>query len=872
MLTEIPLQHRVLRHLIDENMQSRRNQIIDANPDTCRWILEDSEEYLEASESDSDSNGGSSPYSPSDADSDADSGSIQSSASVKENPDWEAELQHRCEIRSKFIQWLANGQDILHVSGNAGSGKSTLMKFIAQHERTIEELEAWAGTKQLIFSQFYFWAAGTESQQSMQGLYRSLLFQTLSQCPELIEKVFCDQVDRMRRSGAQVDPAVERMQGFDDAQVRDAFELLLNQAHDANYRMCFLLDGLDEFKGKPLEHENLALKLESWTLDGSVKLLVSSRPWPEFENVFVANDTIYLHQLNHFDIKTYCFERLEQDREYNQIRGDEDMLDIEAVVDDIVSGSQGIFLWAHLVLDNILQGVRQRDSITTLRAKVQEYPADLDSLYDKLREPIEKSPIDRNRANRMLLLALHAPDKFCLPAIAFSWILDDSKTGLLNPEFPTDNTCRPYTEAKANKRIQRVTKQLNSLTRGLLELDQSQQYKDRIKNEPLNFYFMSPGVTFCHKSARDYLVLNEARYQKLCASWPIFHDTDVYGRIHLARLLYGASIEDLRIKGEWSPRNRYLNRMKHPYCQSFDPKTIRKFELPLRPFLRGLVYLPVVGANDTHEIESEPSFLQWCAWCGLDTFVLAETIQAPAHIHSVGSSILPAIMFHVHRSGDLGRMDVFLQLLDRRIGFDVMIEMLKSKKNADAIPWKVPPLEETFYLPTWVVVYWMLLDNMVFAIPLGRGPKKGDLTYDLAVAGLRCLFEYGEQIGERLAFTLGIEENTKKGSESSKVKERFSAAEIVEWLEEECTEVRRAIPTSSTADQAQWSWWARTADGNESTSDVMQHRLGGWLIENKPPGYRPHKRWWDLQVCVVHWQSVDLQLNHKVWSLGNRLF
>lgn len=114
MLTEIPLQHRILRHLIADDMHSRRDQIIDANPDTCRWILEGSEDYLEASESDSDSHEGSSPDPTSDVESDAGSDSSASSARTEESPRWKAELEQRCKIRSRFTNWLATGRDILH--------------------------------------------------------------------------------------------------------------------------------------------------------------------------------------------------------------------------------------------------------------------------------------------------------------------------------------------------------------------------------------------------------------------------------------------------------------------------------------------------------------------------------------------------------------------------------------------------------------------------------------------------------------------------------------------------------------------------------------------------------------------------------------
>lgn len=655
---------------------------------------------------------------------------------------------------------------------------------------------------------------------------------------------------------------MERVQGFDDAQVQAAFELLLQQAHDADYKMCFLLDGLDEFKGNPLEHEDLALKLKSWTLDGNVKLLTSSRPWPEYENVFVANATIYLHQLNHFDIRTYCFERLVQDREFNQIRDEEDTLEIEGVVNDIVLGSQGIFLWAHLVLDNILQGIRQGDSITTLRAKVEEYPADLDSLYDKLREPIAKKLIDSNRANRMLVLAINVPDEFYLPAIAFSWILDDSNAGLLDPEFPTDNQCRPYSEAEATNRIQRVIKQINSLTRGLLELDQSRDSQPRVDSMEyiLETYITSPGIKFCHRSARDYLVSNEARYQRACASWPGFHDSDVYGRIHLARLLYGTSIDNLVRWGSGSRLDRYLYCIDRPYCRSFDPKTIRKFESPVKPFLRGEFNFGPIPP-DFLRTESEPSFLQWCAWCGLDKFVLIETIEPSARINSRGSSILLGILYRSYDEFNLETMDVLLQLLDRRIGIDVMIEIWKWAADVYAIP-----LEP--HLPAWVVMTRSLLEKMRVAGYRAKKTKSRDLAFESAVAALRCLHEYGEQVGERMSLTLGIVEDK---SYSVSAKRQFSTAEIVEWLEEECIEVRKAIATSSTADQAQWSWCARTTDGNQSTCDMMQHTLGKWLKENGISDICRQRGSWSLEICGLRWESADVQVDFNERDIGFRV-
>ena len=44
----------------------------------------------------------------------------------------------------KFVEWLSLGTGVYHISGKLGSGKSTLMKYMASHKRVREELQKWA--------------------------------------------------------------------------------------------------------------------------------------------------------------------------------------------------------------------------------------------------------------------------------------------------------------------------------------------------------------------------------------------------------------------------------------------------------------------------------------------------------------------------------------------------------------------------------------------------------------------------------------------------------------------------------------------------------------------------------------------------------
>lgn len=54
-----------------------------------------------------------------------------------------------------FSDWLLNGDGIFHISGKLGSGKSTLMRFLAENDITLQKLKQWAGTSRLAM-QFAF--------------------------------------------------------------------------------------------------------------------------------------------------------------------------------------------------------------------------------------------------------------------------------------------------------------------------------------------------------------------------------------------------------------------------------------------------------------------------------------------------------------------------------------------------------------------------------------------------------------------------------------------------------------------------------------------------------------------------------------------
>lgn len=149
--------------------------------------------------------------------------------------------------------------------GKAGSGKSTIMKFLLDHTKTAEALEAWAGTKELVIASFFFWNAGPSVQKSQEGLFRSLLYEILSQCPDLTRTVCSSKA-------AKFHPFERELGPWTLQELEDAIGLL-KETSGVRARFCFFVDGLDEYDGKPDQIVSVLESLRSWS---DIKLCVSS--------------------------------------------------------------------------------------------------------------------------------------------------------------------------------------------------------------------------------------------------------------------------------------------------------------------------------------------------------------------------------------------------------------------------------------------------------------------------------------------------------------------------------------------------------------------------------------------------------------------
>lgn len=277
-----------------------------------------------------------------------------------------------------FVQWLGEGDSIYWISGKAGSGKSTLMNYIRQDHRTAGALRAWAGTKEALVLEFFFWNAGATLEKSSEGLLRSLLFQILERFPCLTPL----------RNGSTSSLEHED-NGPEDfrpisAWTKSRLQLTLQMAMirlQKTCRICMFIDGLDESG----DETDRLIEVVQDMLSADVKICVSSRPDRSFQDAFGSAAHLRLQDLTLPDMRTYVHDELQP---FLQKRS-ADEHEVSHILGKIAEKAEGVFLWVRLVVKTLSNGLRNHDSLNQLQARIESMPSDIEAMYEKMLSNID---------------------------------------------------------------------------------------------------------------------------------------------------------------------------------------------------------------------------------------------------------------------------------------------------------------------------------------------------------------------------------------------------------------------------------------------------------------------------------------------------
>jgi hypothetical protein len=155
-----------------------------------------------------------------------------------------------------------------------------------------------------------------------------------------------------------------------------------------NIRLFLLLDGLDEYEGQPEDYEEMTEFLCSMSTSPNIKICVSSRPLLVLEDAFRRYPGLRLQDLTYQDITQYVSDKLGNHPRF-QLLSSKEPEKAPALLEEIVTKANGVFLWVKLVVRSLVAGLQNRDSIVDLQRRLFLLPADLEDLYSYMLSRID---------------------------------------------------------------------------------------------------------------------------------------------------------------------------------------------------------------------------------------------------------------------------------------------------------------------------------------------------------------------------------------------------------------------------------------------------------------------------------------------------
>ncbi|EXF82877.1 hypothetical protein CFIO01_01247 [Colletotrichum fioriniae PJ7] len=353
-----------------------------------------------------------------------------------------------------YCAWLNEEKLKLHhgflwLRGKPGAGKSTIMKF------ALSKMQRDPHWSPLVVS-FFFNARGEYLERSIEGMYRSLLFQIFQGYPQL-RSVLCDLCST--HQGNEGCPSLDTLKDLFSEVVLGLGQLRLT---------CFIdaLDECDEQQVTDMIREFEDLAEEASTEGIAFRICFSSRHYPYI--VIKRGATMTLeNQPGHMqDMENYVKSRLR----FNNATLVEDLQS------QLLEKAAGVFLWLILVVD-ILNTEYSQGGLA-LKKRLVELPSNLGALF---RDILTRD--SKNMEHLLLCVIWILCAKRPLRPKEFYHALWSglSQNDLVDPDPPTVTS--PEDEDSAIRCV-------IGFSKGLAEITKSTQ----------------PTVQFIHESVRDYLL------------------------------------------------------------------------------------------------------------------------------------------------------------------------------------------------------------------------------------------------------------------------------------------------------------------------------------------------------------------------------
>jgi ankyrin repeat protein len=369
-----------------------------------------------------------------------------------------------------YARWIQDDDGLLWIQGNAGAGKSTLMKYIY---KGIQMPTVDAPDLKL---SFFFHARGeVVLLKSPLGMFKSLLVQLYKGDP--ISRV---EIKKEFDKNSQ-DSMIDNWE-WTEKKLEELFSNVICRI-SASRKVTIFVDALDE--AGEVAANNLAVyfvSLYEKVQQGhnTVKICFSSRHHPIVAVRVADNQKIIVENENDPGIRSLIkteFKKKVQDRGLTN-SGE---ADISKLKDDIAAKTKGLFQWVCLVLPIIFEAYREEKPLRSIRKILDELPEGLGNMYRYIIQGLINQKEQKTRVTKLFRWVCFAARPLSLEEMRHAMAVVDDLPPL-----------RVYNLKDSDEYVEgRMKTRITALSGGLIEVRE---------------YYSGTVVQVNHQTVRDFLL------------------------------------------------------------------------------------------------------------------------------------------------------------------------------------------------------------------------------------------------------------------------------------------------------------------------------------------------------------------------------